>query len=301
MTATDLGGTMSLNILVPDAVDAVLRIHARFATRTRIRALQDLRSHLAGAGLVVGDPLEVHGKHVVRAGPYLAELERHVAHEKPLPTWDAYRWLYGAMGRLHRHTDNAPAHVPRPVVATYGPPSSLRRWLRTTEQAVAHDERARSLVEQTRTLLRRLEARWTRPAELPARLVHGDVRLGNVAWTTGTERRDAAYFDFGFAAVRPRIHELAYSLFWIILRPDDSGRAETFAWDELPALVDAYEHGASERLLDVEHQALIPYAAAVPLYLAAVAGYTPDPVATLLGEVPSLAVAAGLLGDTVRS
>ena len=298
-TAQDLGGTMSLNVAVP-ARGAVLRVHAPFASRTRLLALQQLRRRLAGAGLVVGEPLELDGRSLRPTGPYLAELERFIAHEKPPPTWESYLWMYEAMGRLHRHVAGAPVRLPRPVVATYGPPSSLRRWLRLTARAVADDAEAVHLAERARRLVRDLERRWVSAPRLPHRLVHGDIRLGNVAWTC-REPRDAAYFDFGFAADRPRIHDLAYSLFWIILRPDDRGRADTFAWDDLPQLLAAYEDGAGERLLATERAALLPYLAAVPLYLAAVAGYTPDPVATLRGERPSLEIAEGVLSGTFRT
>lgn len=293
-SAVDLGGTMSLNVHVPDE-SAVLRVHAPFASRSRLLALQQLRRRLASRGLVVGAPMDLHGRELRRAGPYLAELERHIAHEKPSPTWPSYVWMYEAMGRLHRHTADVPVRLPRPQVSTYGPPSSLRTWLRVTEAAVGQDPEARSLVERTRALVRRLEARWIPATRLPRRVIHGDVRLGNVATTVDG---DAAYFDFGFAADRPRIHELAYSLFWIVLRPDDRGRAETFAWADLPDLLAAYERGAAERLHEVERVALVPFLAAVPLYLAAVAGYTPDPVATLRGEEPGLEIAAGVLSGT---
>lgn len=36
------------------------------------------------------------------------------------------------------------------------------------------------------------------------------------------------YFDFGFAARRPRIHDLAYALSWLVLRPEDRVSAEDF-------------------------------------------------------------------------
>ena len=45
----------------------------------------------------------------------------------------------------------------------------------------------------------------------------------------------------------------------------------------------------------VERRALAPYLAAVPLYLAAIAGHTPDPVGVLLGERPFLRIAEWVL------
>src|SRR5439155_9800725 len=62
-------------------------------------------------------------------------------------------------------------------------------------------------------LIRRLDSRWPPPGALPVRVVHGDIRLGNVA--VAADGRPA-YLDFGFAARRPRVHELGYSLAWVL-------------------------------------------------------------------------------------
>jgi aminoglycoside phosphotransferase (APT) family kinase protein len=138
----------------------------------------------------------------------------------------------------------------------------------------------------------RLERQWVPAAELPCQIVHGDVRLGNVARTNAGE---PVYLDFGFAARRPRIHDLAYSLPWIVVRPDDSGRPEHFDWDGVNQLLAAYEDGAQESVGDLERRAFYPYVASVPLYMAAVAGYTPNPGTTLRGEIPFLRIADWVL------
>ena len=125
-------------------------------------------------------------------------------------------------------------------------------------------------------------------------LVHGDVRLGNVAAAPGGE---PVNLDFGFAAIRPRIHDLGYALSWIVLRPDDSGRAEDFQWDRLPELVTAYEDSTQTTLSPIERRALGPYMAAVPLYLASISGFIPDPVRRLLEERPFLRIAEWVLAN----
>lgn len=118
------------------------------------------------------------------------------------------------------------------------------------------------------------------------------MRLGNVAHTPDS---DAAFLDFGFAALRPRVHELAYALSWMILTPDDSGRAEDFPWDRLEVLVHAYEEQAATSLTATERANLGPYTAAVPLYLAAISGYTNDPAAHLIGNEPFIQIADWIL------
>ena len=299
-TANDLGGTMSLNVRVPEA-GAVVRVHPPFATRARLVGLRALRRSLADAGLLVGEPLPLAGGELVRVGRSWAELESFIDHDKPPPTWASYTWMYEAMGRLHRHVagERLPVPLPRPVVSTYGPPGSLRRWLAATEEAVAGDVEALEVASWARRLLPRLERQWMPAPQLPCQLVHGDIRLGNVAVARGPGG-GAAYLDFGFAACRPRVHDLAYSLPWIVLRPDDSGRPEDFAWERVGELVEAYETGAGDRLRAEERAALAPYVAAVPLYLASVAAFTPDPAATLRGEIASLRIADWVLAHGIR-
>ena len=289
----DLGGTMSLNLHI-EREGKVVRIHRRSASRSRIQALRALRRHLAEGGLTVGVPVPLFGADILRVGPYLAEAETYIDHFTPSASRDAYLWMYQTMGDLHRRTTSVTARLPRPAVATYGPPSSLRRWFRTSIQAVAEDDDASRTLEWAITLMRKLETQWVNPATLPRQIIHGDIRLGNVA---ETPESGAAYLDFGFAAHRPRVYELAYSLIWIILRPDGQGRAEDFDWTYLQELVDAYESAAGVRLEQAERAAIGPFTAAVPLYQAAIAGcgFISDPAEHLRGETNFLRIAQWLL------
>ncbi len=104
-------------------------------------------------------------------------------------------------------------------------------------------------------------------------LVHGDVRLGNVARRADGE---TVYLDFGFLARRPRIHELGYSLAWMILALGGHRDPERFTWESVPRLVEEYENSAGSYLEPAERKALAPYAASIPLYQAAVCGFLPD-------------------------
>jgi Ser/Thr protein kinase RdoA (MazF antagonist) len=273
----DLGGMFSLNVGLQPA-GLVLRVHQPFVTRRRLTALQEVRRRLAERGLIVPVPLPWRGSTMFRCAGRWAELEEYIPHEKPEPTLDSYLWMYGAMGTLHRALDTTGLSVPRPFWATYGPPGTLQRWLPVTEEAVRDDPEAAEIARWLRELVRRLRRQWVPATELPVRLVHGDVRLGNVA--RGPDG-GTVYLDFGFMAHRPRIHELAYSLAWILLRPDNSGTGEDFDWQSLPRLIAEYEAAAGARLTQVERKALAPYTAAVPLYQAAGCGFLADPASAL--------------------
>lgn len=288
----DLGGTMSLNLHL-DGLGHVLRVHALFEQASRVRALRDLRRRLDRQGLTVARPMPLLGEEVLVVDGHVAELETFVAAEKPAPTWESYVWMYEAMGTLHNslERDAARMELPLPEVATYASPAELRAWMKTTATAVSQDVHAATIAAQVADMIEALEHQWVPPEELPEQVVHGDIRLGNVARTaTGV-----AYFDFGFAARRPRIHDLAYSLFWIVLKPDDSGRAETFDWSRANDLIRAYEATAQTAISELERRALAPLLAAIPLYLAAIASYTPDPSDRIKQEIRSLEIARWVL------
>jgi Ser/Thr protein kinase RdoA (MazF antagonist) len=288
----DLGGTMSLNLHLEE-LGQVLRVHGRFEQESRIRALRDLRRRLDGQGLTVGVPLPLLGEEIISLDGRVAELETFVEAKKPAPTWDSYVWMYDSIGRLHHAIERGAARLdlPVPEVATYATPEELRAVIHQTALAVSDDVHAAAIAARVREMIEALERQWISPENLPQQLVHGDIRLGNVAQTA----TDVAYFDFGFAARRPRIHDLAHSLFWIVLKPDDSGRAETFNWARAEELIAAYEAAAQTTILDLERRALAPLLAAIPMYLAAIASHTPDPSHRIKQEIRSLEIARWVL------
>lgn len=225
---TDLGGVMSLNVRLEPA-DLVLRVHQPFATRPRLLALQEIRRRLADAGLLVPVAVPWGGSTVFRCGNRWAELEQYVPNERLAPVPDSYRWLFGAMGTLHSALA-APGPrgvaLPRPLVATYAPPGSLQRWLPVTEAAVRGDREASDIARLLRDLVRRLGRQWVPAAGLPTQLVHGDVRLSNVR---RSPEGATVYLDFGFLAARPRIHDLAYALAFMVWALDGLRAPQRFA------------------------------------------------------------------------
>lgn len=288
---------MSLNLWLPSR-EAVVRVHQPFESARRLSALRALRRRLDESGRRVARPLPAGGRELLRWEGRWVEMEARVPHRILPPVWDSYRQMYQAMGRLHaclrRQGD---LKLPRPAVATYGPPRSLRRWMGETVRSCAHDPRGRALASWSARLIAELARQWVPAAELPRQIVHGDIRLENVGLDPGGE---PVYLDFGFAAERPRLHDLGYSLAWMVLRPDDSGTGEDFCWEKVSELVDAYEAGAETRLSEVERSCLGAYTAAVPLYLAAISGFMPDPVAHLRDNERFLRIAEWILTHRPR-
>jgi Ser/Thr protein kinase RdoA (MazF antagonist) len=279
-TFTDLGGAFSLNVRLEPA-GLVLRVHQPFMSKPRLEAQQEVRRKLATLGLTVPVPQAWRGSTLLRSGSRWAELEEYIPHEMPAATIDSYRWLYGAMGELHRGLDTIDVRVPRPWFATFGPPGTLLRWLPVTEAAVRDDPEAAAIARHLRILIGRLRRQWVPARMLPTRLVHGDVKLRNVA--RGADG-GTVYLDFGFMACRPRVHEPGYSLARMLLTLGAGEAPEDFAWESVPGLLDEYQATADTHLTTMERRALAPYAASVALYQAATCGFLPDPAAELRGS-----------------
>jgi hypothetical protein len=123
--ATDLGGVMSLNVRL-DAAGLVLRVHQPFVSRRRLLALQQVRRCLVSQGLIAPVPVHWRNSTVFQCRDRWAELEDYVPHERPAHTFESYVWMFRAMGTLHRALAHIDLAVPRPLVATYSPPGSLR-------------------------------------------------------------------------------------------------------------------------------------------------------------------------------
>ncbi|MBO0795832.1 MAG: phosphotransferase [Ktedonobacteraceae bacterium] len=289
--ATDLGGVLSLNVRLEPA-GVVLRVHQPFVSRQRILAVQQVRHHLDQMGLVVPIALTWRNSTVVRCGSRWAEMERYIPHRRAEPEHDSYCWLFGTLGTLHRVLATLDITVPRPLVATYAPPGSLHRWLPIAEAAIRGSSEASDITRLLRSLLRRLDAQWLPASRLPQQLVHGDVRLSNVCKTLEGK---VVYLNFGFLAHRPRIHDLAYSLAFMVLALGGHQAPENFAWQSVPRLIEAYEASANAHLTAEERRALAPYTAAVPLYAAALDGFSNDPAGQIRSRLPFLRLSEWLL------
>jgi Ser/Thr protein kinase RdoA (MazF antagonist) len=257
--ARELGGWTSTNVHLVE-LGQVLRVHQRFVPRSRLAAVHEVRRRLLTNGLLVPEPLAL-----LRCGDRAAELERYVPHTSP--DGDVALWTYKAMGRFHWAAPRVT--VPRPFNAQYGTPTTLRRYLTD----VRGDDETVRVAQWALGIVRELRRQWVPARDLPTRLVHGDLVGPNLG---RTERGETVYLDFGCVAVRPRIHDLAVALFYLVVGPNDDGLASDFDWSRVPEFLETYEEASGERLTGLERRALGPYTAAVPLAVAAPAVYMSD-------------------------
>ena len=269
---TDLGGTMSLNVRI-EPEDLVLRIHQPFVSKPRLLAVQQLRMACVKHGVVVPVPSGIGESTLKRCRDRWVEFEKYIPHERLQPSVDSYHWLFHQMGRLHRILTQLDVPVPRPLVATYATPSTLHRWHQITDSAVQGDKQAEETAQLLGVLVKRLRSQWVSSSEIPVQLVHGDIRLSNVCLGIDGE---TVFFDFGFAAQRPRIHDIAYALAYMVLAQGGHEKLDDYPWKEIAGLVTEYESAAGSRLKPLERTALVPYAAAVPIYQSAIAGLSND-------------------------
>lgn len=290
---TDLGGWVSLNLRLEPA-DLVLRVHQPFVSRGRMLAVQEVRRQLAAAGLTVPVAVPWQGSTVLRVGRHLAELEPWLPHERRRPGLTSYRWLFTVLGELHRAMSPLRPTVPRPVLASYAPPSTLRRWLSATRAATVADAGTSPIATELADLVRALARRWVPSTTLPRQPIHGDIHLSNVGIAPSGH---PVYLDFGNMAIAPRVHDIAYALAHMVFALNDYRGADPHAlpWRSLPGLIAAYEAAAGSRLTDMERRALAPYTAAVPVHYAARAGFFADPSAVLRSEAPFLELSRWLL------
>jgi len=289
--AIDLGGVMSLNVHLMQA-GLVLRVHQPFVSRERLLALQVLRRELSVRGILVAEPVTWRGVSVVHLRDRWAELEQYVPHTPPPGSAPGYRVLFRALGQLHAVMRQVPLRVPRPVVATYAPPGSLRRWQRVTQAAVRHDAEAAALADRVHAAIGRVGRTWVSQTDLPQSLIHGDGSPRNIGWATDGR---AVYLDWGFCGVRPRVYEIAYALAFMLVRRVTATPGGGEVWEEIPQLVGCWEDGAGERLLPLECQALSAQMASALLYAAALDGYTEDPAGRIKGRERFVALAEEVL------
>jgi len=262
---TDLGGEDSLNLRL-DTTGLVLRVHKPPMTSRRLNAEHQLRLGLAQQGLLVPATVTWDGQSTFRCGARWAELEQYLDLRWAPPGQVTNSWLFTAIGHLHRALSSLTTSLPRPLTQSWTTPNTLRRWLNLNTAAGVESLQDPQAVAELSDLARRLQRRWVPAARLPSQLIHGDLHGGNVMQDP---HRAAVYLDLTGIAYGPRIHDLAYAIanlsFWSSM--DQSVSADSFAWTQVPQLIDAYEHGAGWKLSSLEREALPAYIAAVPLYL----------------------------------
>jgi homoserine kinase type II len=255
----DLGGSYNLNLLV--AGSWVVRVYGPWVSADRLAAVQAVRSSLRERGWPIPSlRLSCAGAGFTRLGSRLVEVEAYVGDGFPMESWGDLEvglpWLarlHDALGSLAfepaaaeplvaNHLDAA-----RVLADTAEAFEAIRGWASTPDElrCLAVAERAAAALAEAPSF------------DVPEQLVHGDFWHDNVG-LDGSEL--VRLGDFDFAGVRPRIDDLALTLFFA---NEQHGRHDLSdaRLDQLRRLVDRYDAALAAPLSSAERAAL-PYAIA---------------------------------------
>jgi Ser/Thr protein kinase RdoA (MazF antagonist) len=218
------------------------------------------------------------------------EVLEYVPHDRAALSWAGAEAAFEQLGLLHTELAGYPSEqlVP-PAYAAYATPTQALSLLKDSEVTF----RARADIgeymavaaarELTRRLLEELALIWpTCEPALASQIIHGDYGADNVLLRGG---KVVAVLDFDFMAVRERIFDVAYSLYWTLDRLGDSVQPAAPAPDDLERatqLLRSYNGSARPPLDAIEMEALPLEMARVPLYWIAEAEYAQDPTGQAL-------------------
>jgi homoserine kinase type II len=258
---SDLGGSWTTNLRLdwPDRDPLVVRLHRGSTSPARLAAVQAARQAVATAGIptVVAIPASDGSPFVVLGSGRPAELERYVRWNQRMNTAPRLEAGFAVLGRVHDalRTGAIPAaasttdyanhlHSEHAVAATQRGAERIRAWqdaglTQLAERGVRHIDAVAAAEEPLRS------------GQL-SQLVHGDFWDNNVLYRDGVL---AAVIDFDFMGERPRIDDLALTLYFFLLEP---GRDLPTAADraQVRRFVDAYDAGTTLPLSSDERAAL---------------------------------------------
>lgn len=266
----DLGGSANLTILV-DGGDqrVVVRVYRPYVTEARLRALHQVRRELAAGGIPCPSLVSSrNGQPWVLLEGRLVEVERYVEHSAVMDTWERLERGLPLLGRIHTLLQAIAVNKAgkRPMFANHIEPRDLaektrrgvkrmRRWASTQAE--------QRLIGQAEELARLLVAAEPvgRP-ELPRQLTHGDFWDNNVLFQGDDV---AAIIDFDFMGERPRIDDLALTLYFQCLQEAELA-SSVGQRARLRQLVDSYDSGLATPLSEAERLALPVAMARQPLW-----------------------------------
>ncbi len=267
--ALDLGGSANLNLLVDG--QWVVRVYRPYVDSTRLGLIHAAREALARAGVPVALPIPSRvGEHCTAfAGRYF-EVERFVPNDGRMNSWEKLEAGLPTLGVVHSALAGSSVEVAEgPLFANHVAASEALSWTskaterirawRPTDTEALLAERADDLAQ---TLL--LEADLFTGTQVPSQLVHGDFWDNNVLFA-GDQLVLVA--DFDFMGVRPRIDDLALTLYYA--NSEFAGdRLSDDRIRQLSSLVKAYDRGLATPLSEAEKYALPLALARQPLWAA---------------------------------
>jgi homoserine kinase type II len=293
---SDLGGSSNLNLLVAgDNGRFVVRVYRPYVTAARLDDIQHVRRVLGANGVPCSEVVPTRdGKPWIVWEGRLVEVERYVASDAKMDSWERVEAGLPLLGRIHSllETVTISADGRRPVFANHiAPEDALGGTLRGTRRIRGWGPTPNELrlAEAAEDLAHQVSAaeQDSVPA-IPRQLVHGDYWDNNVFFRDG---RVSLVNDWDFMGERARIDDLALTLFFASATLRDDHSSDEAQLERLRSLVNAYDQGLERSLSRVERAALPLALARQPLWSLGVW------VALLDDESRARQHAAGMMGD----
>jgi len=284
-TTKDLGGTYNLNVLLQTTSGTyVVRVYRPWVTYERVNMVQQVKQVLYKNAFPVAIPVASKaGETIFFYRDRYVEVEHFIPHDEITETWQRYEIAFSLLARLHTCFATQIEHIPfvPPRVSNYGTPDVLLAWTLQAEQRIRqtmndkNTQMALTLCNDTVELLARMRVWWNGTGHsLPRQLTHGDYGTGNLLFQ---KERVVAILDFDFLAVRERIFDIAYTLYWMFRRIEGSLSPDNLSWSRVGAMLKCYNSASTHPLTEMEIQALPLTIACVPLYWIAEAHILSDP------------------------
>jgi homoserine kinase type II len=297
-SGVELGGSTGLNLLARVAGrDVVVRVHRAHVTAARVESLQLARVNVADEGVPAARPVTGRGGQLhltVDEGPVVVEVEEFVSSDNKMDSLARIRRAMPILARLHDSLKGA-------SLPEVGADAAFANYLSAAEAPAATLAGARrmrsldsglgALADTVEQLAADLDAA-TGPTfdDLPLQWCHGDFWDDNVLFG-GDEVVLVA--DFGFMSRRPRVDDLALTLYFTLWELIASSHQDPLG--AIATLVSEYDSATREPLSRAEREALPLAIARQPLWSIGVwAAHLDDPLtvaAHLTGH--ELAVAIG--------
>lgn len=291
---TDLGGSSSLNLLVSDGhCRYVVRAYRPYITAARLADIQRARQELTAHGVPVASARStLDGRHWTVFDGRLVEVERYVASDAIMDSWERLLQGLPVLGRMHAILRGVPfsAEGRSPRFANHIEPQQAlgrtvqgTRRIRGWQPSSPDDLRLADTSEELAHVVSAAERELV--PLLPRQVVHGDYWHNNVHFREGGV---VLVTDFDFMGERARIDDLALTLYSFAC---SDAPASDKRFGKLRSLVDAYEGGLDEPLSVVERAALPLAIARQPLW--SIGGW----IAALDEEAAARQHAESMLGE----
>jgi homoserine kinase type II len=296
-----LGGSTGLNLrAAADRVAVVVRVHRPHVTCARVEALQLARAAAALGGVPVARTIFGRdGERSVLADGCVIEVEEFVDSDGKMDSLPRIRQAIAMLGRLHDAlvTAELPEAADELRFANY---LSAGEVATTTPNGVSRiralDPALGEMADLAEALADDLATAEQSLTLLPSQWCHGDLWDNNVLF-----RNDEIVLvaDFGFMNRRPRLDDLALTLYFTLRELETAREGEVVR--VLAGLADVYDSGTRRPLSPAERQALPLVLARQPLWSIAVwAAQLDDPdavAAHLDGHELALTRARNILDD----